>query len=229
MDRSIPENHYASYFPLAISVRCPVVLKHTSPIKVKVQAEGFRCLLRGGLLLQAEPPQSELKHRAATRLAARVEWKQSQDDKHEMTTVLHAATYSSKPKTNEWGFLKRCVFSIPLRFDLKETKKTTTCISLFRSLTRMNSAATYSTFVAELWNKKRIPPALSALTQLETPHLKADLILSYDLMSRAVSQTTVSGDDKIGPYNAPKINEVISSLCWCVTERRKEMWWLWDS
>lgn len=228
MDRSIPENHYASYFPLAISVRCPVVLKHTSPIKVKVQAEGFHCLLRGGFYYkQNHHSQSWSTEQPHVSLPV---WSESN---HRMTNMRWRLFCTlpltvTKPKTNEWGFLKRCVFSIPLRFDLKETK-TTTCISLFGSLTRMNSAATYSTFVAELWNKKRIPPALSALTQLETPHLKADLILSYDLMSRAVSQTTVSGDDKIGPYNAPKINEVISSLCWCVTERRKEMWWLWDS
>lgn len=34
--------------------------------------------------------------------------------------------------------------------------------------------------------------ALSALTQLETLQLTPDLILSYDLMSGAVSHTTVS-------------------------------------
>lgn len=64
-----------------------------------------------------------------------------------------------------------------------------------RSLTGITSWLTSAATYICCWalSQKLILRALSALTQLEMPYLTADLILSYDLMSGAVSQTTVSG------------------------------------
>lgn len=57
----------------------------------------------------------------------------------------------------------------------------------------MNHLSCHQQYICRWALSWKLLLALSALTQLETPYLTADLILSYDLMSRAVSQTTVSG------------------------------------
>lgn len=166
--------------------------------QVRVQAEGLHFSLQGAVILS----QTTAINDGLPQLLFPV-WSESN---HRMTSMWWWVLCKVPPKVTRPAevFSVRCqitrcnVFFAPVRCDLKEAKPKTFIRFWCQMLTNRDYLMTHLNCHLQYiccWalSQKATPLALSALTQLETPYLTADLILSYDLMSRAVSQTTVSG------------------------------------